>query len=38
MSSFKWDEDNGVNVNKDTLPGWNTYVEMSIVFFLLIFY
>jgi hypothetical protein len=30
VSSFKWDEDNGVDVNKDTLPVWNAYVEVSI--------
>jgi hypothetical protein len=34
VSSFKWDEDNGVNVNENTLLVWNTYVEVSITFFL----
>jgi hypothetical protein len=38
VSGFKWDEDNGVNVNEDTLPVWNAYVEVSITFFLLISY
>jgi hypothetical protein len=37
VSGFKWDEDNGVNVNEDTLPVWNAYIEVSITFFLLIF-
>jgi hypothetical protein len=35
VSGFKWDEDNGVNVNEDTLPVWKAYVEVSITFFLL---
>jgi hypothetical protein len=34
MSGFKWDEDNGVNDNEDTLPVWNAYVEVSITFLL----
>jgi hypothetical protein len=33
VSGFKWDEDNGVNVNEDTIPVWNTYVEVSITSF-----
>jgi hypothetical protein len=37
VSGFRWDEDNGVNVDEDTLPVWNAYVEVSITFFLLIF-
>jgi hypothetical protein len=37
-SGFKWDEDNGADVDEDTLPVWNAYVEVSIPFFLLIFY
>jgi hypothetical protein len=38
VSGFKWDEDNGADVDEDTLPVWNAYVEVSITFFLLIFY
>jgi hypothetical protein len=36
VSGFKWDEDNGVDVNEDTLSVQNAYVEVSITFFLLI--
>jgi hypothetical protein len=27
VSGFKWDE-NGTDINNNTLPVWNTYVEM----------
>jgi hypothetical protein len=33
VSGFKWDEDNGVDVDENTLPVWNTYVEVSITSF-----
>jgi hypothetical protein len=28
VSGFKWDEENGANINSNTLPVWNAYVEV----------
>jgi hypothetical protein len=28
VSGFKWDEENGTDINSDTLPVWNAYVEV----------
>lgn len=29
VSGFKWDEENGADVDGDTLAVWNAYVEVS---------
>jgi hypothetical protein len=28
LSGCKWDEENGTDINSDTLPVWNAYVEV----------
>jgi hypothetical protein len=36
VSGFKWDEENGADINSDTLPVWNTYIEvcaLSILYY-----
>jgi hypothetical protein len=37
VSGFKWDEENGTDINSDTLPVWNAYVEMHAHFTLYYF-
>jgi hypothetical protein len=28
VSGFKWDEENGADINSNTLPVWNTYIDV----------
>jgi hypothetical protein len=28
VSGFKWDEENGADINSNTLPVWNAYIEV----------
>jgi hypothetical protein len=32
VSGFKWDEENGADINSNTLPVWNTYIEVCALF------